>query len=154
MILRSGLDLIAFLSKAITISESVTWDYEHPDLSSGQWKGVGAQKEIPPSDQRAICLTLQSGSRISNRYYPYPAEWINSYSLPNDDDDMMVLQIHLVNHLKYKDFSMQLNAAREAWKALALKSPEEVQERVTEIEARARRHWETVQLGAPRRILI
>lgn len=87
--------LVTFLSQVLVISH---------DLTTLWHKGTGG--EGPPSDQRALSLSILANPDIQEGFYEIPMRWMNAYTLPGKENHWSPHgQVHLVETRKYdRDF--------------------------------------------------
>jgi hypothetical protein len=154
---RVSLDLIALLSRVLTIADDMTRTY-HAALAAGEAvaegnpegdeDGNGAGVELPPSDQRAQCLALNTQA-YGERFYPVPDEWINAY--PWFDRNELQLNTHFVGGNKHTDdLSEYRTAWRDRMRRVARMSGDELREEVGYWRSKAAAHWAEARIGAPK----
>ena len=144
MLYRCGRDLIAFLSHAIALSYQIAREYDvAQDVGGGELFDI----ETPPSDQRALCLTLEQQSSFADRFFHYPSHWLNAY-LPDLRD--MQLNSHLVADDKYRaDLDQFLISEREGWGRLEEMSTAEIIVTVESVKSQAEDYWKDAKTGLP-----
>jgi hypothetical protein len=141
LLYRCGLDLIAFLSRTIVKSDDMIRAYSYDKVDP-----VGI--ESPPSDQRAICLTLQDHPTYANRFYHYPEHWLNAY--PSKLVPMQ-LNTHMVASNKYQtDLEQFTESERLTMEHIRSMTPEDVKSEEERVGNSAREHWKTAKVGAPK----
>ena len=83
--------LATFLSQVISLSHEMT----------SLWH-LGTGGEGPPSDQRAIAITLLANRDLCAGFYEIPQSWLNAYDLDAQEGEFELrAQVHLVNERKY-----------------------------------------------------
>lgn len=154
MIYRCGIELAAYLSHTIAISDDITKDYDKVMRDSPDGKEPH-DIETPPSDQRALCLVLEGFPTYANRFYHYPQRWLNSYDLPRDDSSDIQLHTHLVAGRKYRaEYDEYLEKNMIGWTRLNGMTRQEVEQKVKDVKETARAWWETARTGLPKCIWI
>lgn len=151
MLYRCGLDLIAYLSRAIVVSDDITRAYDTAQSQSGSGSAP-ADMETPPSDQRALCLTLESNPIYADRFFHYPQHWLNAYP---PDIQPMQLNTHMVADDKYRtDLDQFLESEREIMDRMRLMTLEEVRSEEVSVGNVAKEHWKTARVGLPKCIWV
>lgn len=156
MIYRCDLELAAYLSHAIAISDDITKNYDKVMRQSPDGKEPH-DVETPPSDQRALCLVLEAVPEYASRFYHYPQGWLNSYDIPKDDGAGAPIQLHthLVAGRKYRaEYNEYTLQWEKGWSRLISMTREESERRVIKVEQIAANWWTSARIGLPKCIWI
>lgn len=149
LVYRCNVELAAYLAHTLAISDNITKKYDEimGKIANGtEPDGI----ELPPSDQRALCLAMKQNESYGSRFFHYEKRWLNSYELPNDDMARIQLHTHLVSGSKYRDEYDEYEAAeRRGWQWIRGKTAEQMEERVEQVRAIAGVHWGKARIGLP-----
>lgn len=156
IIYRVGPDLISFISHAFAIADDVTRRYEaEKSRQEGNGKGDGNINmdgwETPPSDQRALCLTLEAKVEYSTRFYHYDTGWLNAYPGWELPDDRVMLNTHMVADHKYRsEFDEYRGYWDEIYGKMLSATPEEVVKETIRVRKVAEEWWKTARVECPK----
>lgn len=154
MIYRCGIELAAYLSHTLAISDDVTKNYDKVMSESPDGKephGI----ETPPSDQRALCLVLEDRPTYASRFFHYPQRWLNSYDLPQKNDLGVQLHTHLVAGRKYRaNYDEYVAEETVGWRRLNSMTGQDAIQRASDVHSRAADWWKDARVGLPKCIWI